>query len=416
MRSDSIFCEKTVSEQVLLTLPTRPFTIPDICVCVIGVGFVGESLVREFSTAYRTIGFDISSKRITQLRPAFNDRPNASLSADESVLAHGTHYLIAVPTLLGEDQAVDTTHLNSAIHTVLRYAKPGSTIVIESSVSVGTTRRLLGAYSDMHCGMSPERIDPGRISPAAYEIPKIVSGLTPQALDHIQQLYSRAFNKIVPVSSSEVAEMTKLYENCFRMVNIAYVNEISDACLSHGIDSGEVFSAAATKPFGFMPGFQKGLGVGGHCIPVNPFYLFENNPDLPVLRQATKRTLARPKRMATGFYALAKKQMRSSKMTKSKPRILVAGVAFKPGQSSVEQSPAAQFLNQLRRKGCSRLAFYDPLVRQRSVTYAEKLKTQHWTAKQIMEEFDAVAVCMKQEKMDLSVLEGLPESMVYRFV
>ncbi|GAM91416.1 hypothetical protein ANO11243_094660 [Dothideomycetidae sp. 11243] len=405
MRSDSIFGEKVFGEKVLLTVRAKSVSA---CVCVVGVGFVGESLVREFSKVHKTIGYDISTARINHLRPAFSDCPNAVLSSDETVLAHGTHYLIAVPTLLGADRSVDTTHLNNAIQMVLSYARPGCTIVIESSVSVGTTRKLLGAHTDMYCGMSPERIDPGRISPAPADIAKVVSGLTPDALIQIQKLYTRAFTNIVAVSSPEVAEMTKLFENCYRMVNIAYVNEINDACLEHGIDPREMMAAAATKPYGFSS-FTPGLGVGGHCIPVNPFYLFENNHDLPVLRQATKRTLARPKRMASVFHEHATKQMRKPRFTRSKPRILVAGVAFKPGQSSIEQSPAAQFLGHLRRQGCSKLSFYDPLVKQRSVTFAEKLKTPQWTAKHILDNYDAVAVCMSQEKVDMSVLDSLPE-------
>ncbi|KAI6912549.1 UDP-N-acetyl-D-mannosamine 6-dehydrogenase [Hortaea werneckii] len=192
--------------------------------------------------------------------------------------------LLNVPTLLKADWSVDTRHLESAIDMVTSHARPGSTIVIESSVSVGMTRQLLGAYTDRYfCGMSPERVDPGRTVPAAHDIPKVISALTPKALERMQEVYSKTFRTVVPVSKPEVAEMTKLFENCYRMINITYVNEIADACQKANIDVNELVDAAATKPFGFQA-FRPGLGVGGHCIPINPFYLMANN-DLPATPQ-----------------------------------------------------------------------------------------------------------------------------------
>ncbi|KAG9890387.1 UDP-N-acetyl-D-mannosamine 6-dehydrogenase, partial [Aureobasidium melanogenum] len=207
----------------------------DHVVCVVGVGYVGEHLLRSFGTCYQSIGFDISIQRLAQLQPIFGHMPNVTLTNDESFLDRATAYLISVPTLLKADNTVDLSHLISALAMVLKHVQPGNTIVIESSVQVGTTRQILGPYQNiLHCGMSPERVDPGRTFPTAQQIPKIISALTPASNSVIHKLYARVFDQVVPVSKPEVAEMTKLFENCYRMVNIAYVNEMSDAARAHG--------------------------------------------------------------------------------------------------------------------------------------------------------------------------------------
>lgn len=209
----------------------------DACVCVIGVGYVGESLLAQFGSVVNAIGYDISPDRIAALRIKHINNSRIQLTNDPTDLAKGTHFLIAVPTLLRDDHSVDLECVKSAINLIITFAPPNSSIVIESSVPVGTTRRLLTPHKTaFHCGMSPERIDPGRISPTAEQIPKVVSALTPKAMKQIFALYAMVYETLVPVSKPEVAEMTKLYENCYRMVNIAYVNEIADACVGHGID------------------------------------------------------------------------------------------------------------------------------------------------------------------------------------
>lgn len=209
----------------------------DACVCIIGVGYVGESLLAQFGNVVTAIGYDISTDRVAALRQKYINNPRIHLTNDPADLAKGTHFLIAVPTPLREDRSVDLDCIKSAISLIVAFAQPSSSIVIESSVPVGTTRRQLTPYKTaFHCGMSPERIDPGRVSPTAEQIPKVVSALTPKAMKHIFALYALVYETLVPVSKPEVAEMTKLYENCYRMVNIAYVNEIADACTGHGID------------------------------------------------------------------------------------------------------------------------------------------------------------------------------------
>lgn len=370
------------------------------CVCVIGVGFVGEALLREFGQVFKAIGFDVSQKRVDELAKSFKHLPNVTLTTDKTMLSQATHHLIAVPTPLKKDHSINLAHLFSAISTTLSYARPGSAIVLESTVCVGSTRQFFKAYQDVyHCGMSPERVDPGRIAPSTKEIPKLVSGLTPKALAAIQSLYARVFDHVVPVSSPETAEMTKLFENCQRMVNVAYVNEMADAARTHGVDPDEMLRAASSKPYGFTP-FSPGLGVGGTCIPVNPFYLFANNKNLPVLEKATAMMRKRPGTMARKFHARI-----AAASGSPSPRILVVGLGYKPGQSLLSSSPGLAFAERLRRLGCARLAFYDPLVGSDAVAWVEKLQDERWNAAYLEQHFDAVAICMRQRRVDFSVVE-----------
>jgi nucleotide sugar dehydrogenase len=316
---------------------------------------------------------------------------------------------------LKDDQSVDLTHLENALKMVLSYVRLNCTIVIESSVAVGTTRAVLGPYQNLfYCGMSPERVDPGRTVPAAYSIPKVISGLTASSLSTIEKLYSQVFDRVVPVSKPEVAEMTNLFENCYRMVNIAYVNEVSDVCLSHGIDPQEMIGAAATKPFGFQE-FRPGMGVGGHCIPVNPFYLFTNNQDLPVLQQSTWVMMSRPRKLATQFYngllTINKARFRNGR----NPSILVVGVGFKPGESVLSYSPGLSFAYALRDLGCKRLAYYDPLVHEGGIPWMHKWNDEHWTAEHVSAQFDAVAICVEQCGVDFTVISKLKQVLVYSY-
>ncbi|KAF5243446.1 hypothetical protein FAUST_2802 [Fusarium austroamericanum] len=228
-------------------------------VAVIGVGYVGKHLVNSFSSRYQVIGFDVSATRIQNLKNEYQDNENVQFSQNSQDLRRATHFLISVPTLLRPDKTIDSSCLREALKTVGEIARSGSTVVIESSVAVGMTRQLLGPLAvsrKYFAGMSPERVDPGRAQPPVESIPKVISGLddiTPGSLDAISRIYSTIFDSVVPVSKPEVAEMMKLYENCQRMVCIAYTNEMADACIPHNIDPYEVCEAASTKPFGYMP-------------------------------------------------------------------------------------------------------------------------------------------------------------------
>lgn len=266
-------------------------------------------------------------------------------------------------------------------------------------------------------------MDPGRTEPPLHAIPKIISGLddvVPGSLAQIQKLYRPVFDKVVPVSKPEVAEMTKLYENCQRMINIAYVNEMSEACISHGISPFEVCDAAATKPFGYMP-FTPGVGVGGHCIPVNPYYLLSNS-DFPLLRAATEKMWNRPAELARrtseslqaarrdprDLTALDSPLLRRAKSDGSVglPSVLVVGIGFKRGESTLSNSPGLEFARTLAVSQKVNVAFADPLVCQESLPSIPKLGENEWTLNRL-KAFDSIVVTVRQVGLDFEVLNQL---------
>jgi nucleotide sugar dehydrogenase len=322
--------------------------VSDIKVCIIGVGYVGEHLLQTFKKEYDIIGIDVSEKRVNLLKQQY---PDVIFHSNFDNISDRNVFLVSVPTLVDNKGKIDLSCLYSVKNTLMPIVQEGSLIVIESSVYVGATREIFGEFRDrgVYVGFSPERVDPGRIEPKMEDIPKVISGIDQESLEKIQTVYSKVIKKIVPVSSTESAEMCKLYENCFRMVNIAYVNEISDMCDSIGIDCKEVISASSTKPFGFMP-FHPGIGVGGHCIPVNPYYLFHNGT-LPVLKYSTELMKIRP-------------SMKVQQIMKSNPNIsniLIVGIGFKKGEKLLTNSPSYDMMKYFIKNNIN-VDVYDPLV------------------------------------------------------
>lgn len=331
-------------------------------VCVIGVGYVGEHLVETFMKKYNIIGVDLNKSRIEYLSDRFSSFSNVKLQSNYRNLEHCDVFLISVPTLV-KNGDIDMSYLNNVKNSIKTIVKKGSLIVVESSVYVGATREIFGEFRerDVYVGFSPERVDPGRVEPKMEDIPKVVSGVDSASLEQIKTIYSKVIKNIVPVSSTECAEMCKLYENCFRMVNIAYVNEISDMCKTHNIDSYEMISASSTKPFGFMP-FYPGVGVGGHCIPVNPYYLFKNG-NLPVLKFSTEIMNKRPKAKA---YEIVRDYPHSQS-------ILICGIGFKKGENLLTNSPGFSLFTELNKLGKT-LKVYDPIVEENSMNLKENIQ------------------------------------------
>ncbi|KAI1631252.1 hypothetical protein F4809DRAFT_654176 [Biscogniauxia mediterranea] len=441
-------------------------------VAVIGCGYVGTHLIGAFSSQYDVIGFDVSETQLQKVEQDYGGRESRTkFTLDPRELTRATHFLVSVPTLLQADQTVNTSYIRSALTTVATYARSGATIVIESSVAVGMTRQLVGPMAKergFFAGMSPERVDPGRTEPPVRAIPKIVSGLddiVPGSLDAITRLYSPVFDLIIPVANPETAEMTKLYENCQRMICIAYANEMADACVGHGINPYEVCKAAASKPFGYLP-FSPGLGVGGHCIPVNPYYLLANN-SFPLLQAATEKMWQRPSEIGQrtidalfeestqsgetpsrpGFAkqdsaidisadeegsrdnnysnnladenAVMEAQAVTSDIPTptmnsastvhavvSRPRVLVVGVSFKAGQSTMSNSPGIKLIQKLADSGRVEVMFADALVEQSAIPQVPRLDMDDWS-KENLETFDMIVVAFKQVGMDFSVLDQL---------
>ncbi|KAJ3469484.1 hypothetical protein MRS44_003549 [Fusarium solani] len=389
--------QPTETESIDLT--TEPL------VAVIGVGYVGEHLVGVFSRNFNVLGYDVSEARTQQLAQKQTTESRVRFTSKACDLADATHFLISVPTLLLPDKTIDSSYLRSALSSVGLYARRGAVVVVESSVAVGMTRELLGPLAKergFFAGMSPERVDPGRVEPPAQSIPKIVSGLddvVPGSLDAILRLYSQSFDQVVPVSRPEVAEMMKLYENCQRMVCIAYANEMADACLVHGIDPYEVCRAASTKPFGYQP-FSPGLGVGGHCIPVNPWYLLSNS-NFPLLQAAAEKMHTRPTEVARR----AVERLCSEGCGGMRPRVLVVGVGFKRGQSHLANSPGLELAKSLVLTEKVDVTWADPLVSQDAIPQITRLSESDWTVEVLGRLFDMVIVSFRQDGLDFDVLD-----------
>lgn len=360
---------------------------------IVGVGYVGVHLVEVFSSKFDVVGFDVSEARVNFLKESMSSFDRILFTTNAEELSSCDLICISVPTLLNMDNSINDQHLKSAVSTVQEFAKPGCTIVMESSVHVGMTRKLLGHLLDknLNVGFSPERVDPGRIDPPCHKIPKIVSGINEQSLDRIKYFYGSVFKTIVPVSTMETAEMCKLYENCFRMINIAYANEGADACLRLKIDPHEMIAACSTKPFGFTP-FYPGLGVGGHCIPVNPYYLAVNC-DFPLLRFATHTTVDRPAKKASEIVSL----------NPCANTYLVVGLAFKKGESLTTNSPGLAFATALKNNHDKRVYGLDPVVQKGEIdciTFDEAMK------KIKSKDIDIVCVAMKQTLIDYELLQN----------
>ncbi|KAF2854610.1 nucleotide sugar dehydrogenase [Plenodomus tracheiphilus IPT5] len=381
-------------------------------IAVIGVGYVGLHLVTTFASKFDVVAFDLSKARLDAVAKDLAPFPSVQVTSEANEIANATHILVSVPTTLLPNKSVDISNIRSALTTIGLYARPGATVVIESSVSVGMTRQLLGDLMKtrkLKAGMSPERVDPGRTEPPLRSIPKIISGLddiTEGSLQSIHDLYSQVFDEVVTVSKPEVAEMTKLYENCQRMMCIAYANEMADACGPHGIDPYEVCQAAATKPFGYQP-FMPSLGVGGHCIPINPYYLLANS-SFPLLQAATETMWKRPARLADK--AMASIGGTSSLMPSAgvrRQRVLVVGVGFKTGQSVLSCSPGVAVLKQLLGEWHVDVMFADPLVDESAIPFAPKLDDRTQWDKQSLEGFDLIMVTNRQTGLDFDVLDSV---------
>ncbi|KAK1452788.1 nucleotide sugar dehydrogenase [Colletotrichum cuscutae] len=341
-------------------------------VAVIGVGYVGTHLVESFSAHYDVLGFDeLPSERIR-------------FTTSKTDLHEATHFLISVPTLLKADKSIDTS--NSTRTTGFHRM----------------TRSLLGPVATAH------RVDPGRIEPPCHAIPKIVSGLDdeiPGSLASVMRLYNQVFDRLVPVSRTEVAEMMKLYENCQRMMCIAFANEMADACIPHGIDPYEVAAAAASKPFGYMP-YTPSLGVGGHCIPVNPYYLLSNSA-FPLLEAAAEKMNARPAAIARrAIDSLTRDAKAGAASALVRPRVLVVGVGFKAGQSVLSNSPGVDLVKAFVRSGEVDVMYADPLVKQSAVPVAPRLADEKWN-KETLETFDMIIVAFRQHGLDFGIMDEL---------
>jgi UDP-N-acetyl-D-glucosamine dehydrogenase len=349
---------------------------------VVGLGYVGLPLAVEFARAgYTVTGIDLSPQKvdavarkesyIPDVRSAdvaeFVDAGRLRATTDFSVVADLDTINICVPTPLRKTKDPDMSYVVSAVEEVARYLHPGMLVILESTTYPGTTTEVvqpileksgLKAGVDFALAFSPERVDPGNEKFNTKNVPKVVGGLTTQCSTLAQALYSAAIDTVIPVSSPTVAEMVKLLENTFRAVNIGMVNELALMCDRMGIDVWEVVDAARTKPFGFMP-FYPGPGLGGHCIPVDPFYLSWKAKQFGF--DARFIELAGHINGAMPHYVVEKvcEALNTQKKAVNGSRILIAGITYKRDIDDMRESPALDVMHLLRASGAN-VSYSDP--------------------------------------------------------
>ncbi len=290
-------------------------------------------------------------------------------TSDFSEVAQMDTINICVPTPLGKTKDPDMSYIEQACNSIAEHLKPGTLVILESTTYPGTTdevvrekleRRGLRVGEDIFLCFSPERVDPGNPHYQTKNIPKVVGGTTPKCTELGVLLYAQALDRVIPVGSTQVAEMVKLLENTFRMINIGLVNELAIMCGRMGIDVWEVIDAAATKPFGFMP-FYPGPGLGGHCIPIDPFYLSWKSKQFGF--EARFIELAGHVNGEMPHYVLEKIQgaLNDHKKPLNGSHIHILGVAYKKDIDDMRESPSIDIIHLLSERG-ARISYTDPYV------------------------------------------------------
>jgi UDP-N-acetyl-D-glucosamine dehydrogenase len=347
---------------------------------VVGLGYVGLPLAAAFAAAgAEAVGVDVDPRRIEAVRAGTADVADATLdrsalervalSTDYEALRGCEAVLVCIPTPLTPNREPDLGPLVASAAALARVVEPGMLVVLESTTFPGTTRERLApvleesglrAGSDFHVAYSPERLDPGNVVHGLRTTPKLVAGLTPACAERAERLYRLVCDDVVVLSSPDAAEFTKLLENIFRSVNIALVNEMALLAGRMGIDIWEVVDAAATKPHGFMS-FRPGPGMGGHCLPVDPFYLAWRAREFDEPCEFVELAGKLNQRMPQHCVARVQRALNDAGRPVRGARVLVLGVAYKPGISDTRESPATKILAALVDLGAE-VAFHDPHV------------------------------------------------------
>ncbi len=372
---------RTARKDLLSRIREKEFTA-----AIIGLGYVGLPLAMEYADAgIEVIGIDIDGSKVRELRAGrsyIGDVSSASVkkavgagrfkpTTDYSVAAMADTVNICVPTPLRKTKDPDLSYIVDAMEHVVRYLHKDMLIVLESTTYPGTTQEVLAPMiegkgfkvgRDVYLAFSPERVDPGNERFTTKNIPKVVGGVTPKCTKVAAALYRGVMETVHPVSSAAVAEMVKLLENTFRSVNIGMVNEIALMANRMGIDVWEVIDAAKTKPFGFMP-FYPGPGIGGHCIPLDPFYLSWKAKQFGFESRFIE--LAGVVNGQMPHYTVDRVGEALNRIRKpiNGSRVLILGVAYKKNISDVRESPALDILHLLAKKGAN-LSYCDPYVQE----------------------------------------------------
>ena len=385
-------------------------------IAVIGLGYVGLPLaVAAAECDFEVIGIDINKTVVKSLNLGVSSIEDVSNTQLANVLKNGKftattsydelknieYFVICVPTPLTESRSPDLSYLESAARSIARVLSKGCLVILESTVEPGTTRDfllpiLMGESglnsSEFDLAFSPERIDPGNPTWNLQNTPKIVSGLTPKAKTKAMEFYSSFVHHLIESNSVEVAEVAKLLENSYRLINISFINEFSEVCEKLGVEANEVIQLASSKPYGFME-FYPSLGVGGHCIPVDPLYLTHRanlvGSASKFIDLAFEVNDNRPKY----FVLKAEKVLKGLNQKK----ILVIGVAYKSNTSDTRETPAESLILQLRQKG-AKVFWHDDLVKQ----------WNHENSTPLGVNFDLAILVTPHDYLDLTSLGDIP--------
>ena len=379
---------------------------------VIGLGYVGLPLAVEFAQAgFRVTGIDVDERRVKQLRAGesyIQDVAGADVRAltragtleattDFSVLRQADAVNVCVPTPLSKQRDPDVSYIVAASEQVAKYLHRGQLVILESTTYPGTTDELIlpllqrdgmKVGRDFFLAFSPERVDPGNPRFNTRNIPKVVGGVTPECTRVAVTLYRQRLEHVVPVSSPQVAEMVKLLENTFRSVNIGLVNELALLCSRLKIDVWEVIEAAATKPFGFMP-FYPGPGLGGHCIPIDPFYLSWKARASGFETRFIELAGYINGQMPHHVVDLAARALNDHGKAVRGSRVLVLGVAYKADIDDTRESPSLDIMQTLLERG-ARVDYSDPFVR--SLTFAGRTLSSVPLTPAQLKRFDCVVI------------------------
>ncbi len=390
---------------------------------VIGLGYVGLPLAVEFAKAgFTVVGIDVDDRKVSSLaagRSYIQDVPSGEVKAvvaagrfsattDFSVLKGLDAVSICVPTPLRKTKDPDISFIAAATDQVARYLPLGQLVVLESTTYPGTTNEVVLAElakggkevgKDFFLAFSPERVDPGNRVYTTRNTPKIIGGVTSRCTALAVALYRHAVDTVIPVGSTQSAEMVKLLENTFRAINIGLANEAALMCRTLGIDVWEVIDAAATKPFGFMP-FYPGPGLGGHCIPIDPLYLSWKlkafNYNARFIELASEINTKMPEHVVE----LIGEALNGAKKSINGSKLLVLGVAYKRNVDDVRESPALDIIRLLRVKG-ARVAYADPFVPKLDIGEGEMLTSVKTDR---VGTYDAVVIITDHAKFDYKAI------------
>jgi UDP-N-acetyl-D-glucosamine dehydrogenase len=392
----------------------------DAVITVVGLGYVGLPIALEFCKKGFTVnGFDTNAQRIKKLKDKksyINDITSKEIrkiltkgsflaTTNDKVLASSDVIIICVPTPLRKIKDPDISFIIRASRTLSSRMRPGQLIVVESTTYPGTTRDIIlpelnksgcELDKDFYLAFSPERIDPGNKKYGFSNIPKVIGGLTEKSTKLGELLYKRVVKKVVGVSKAEVAEVTKLLENTFRIVNIGLINEFAILCDKLDIDVWEVIKAASTKPFGFMP-FYPGPGIGGHCIPADPMYLSWKARTVGFKTEMIDLAADINRMIPSHVVRRAGKLLRKQGKGLKDARILIVGVTYKKDVNDLRESPALDIIEGLRKKK-SRLTYHDPYIPYLDLP-GIKIKSRKLTA-ELLKKQDLVLIATDHSDLD----------------